>query len=213
MKLSKLSISLLILFSPNLVIAQETETKSGQQICLYKNTNYSGDEHCYEIGEKIDLIGNPNNDQFSSARVPSGLLLRYYKNSSFSDERFTKVDIADFGTFDNEISSFEVERYVPETQVCFYTQNNYSGEERCYDEGANVVLWGVNDSGGITRSRLDNKFRSVRLGANLQVTTYDKSYNESGALPFLESRDKSSDLRHLSQISAFKVEKLTSSYR
>ncbi|WP_333004369.1 beta/gamma crystallin domain-containing protein [Vibrio coralliilyticus] len=133
MNINKLFISPLILFIPTFVIAEEAKVPSGPKVCLYTETNYGGDESCYDIGAKIDLQGKSNNDQFSSVRVPKGLLLRYYKNSNFDhihsnhsgDERVTKEDISDLGIFDNEISSFEVERYVPEEQVCFYDLDDY----------------------------------------------------------------------------------------
>ncbi len=217
MNLNKLIISPCILFIPTFAIAEEPKVPSGPKICLYTEAEYGGSESCYNIGEKVDLIDTHNNDQFSSVRVPRGLLLRYYKNSNFddgnssSDERVAKEDIAHLGSFDNKISSFVVERNVPEEQVCFYTEKNYQGEERCYDEGAEIVLWGTGNSENEERSRLNDKFSSLRIGENLQVTIYDNSYNEAGNSDkgFLVTRDTPNNLHHDNQISSFKVEKLT----
>ena len=153
----------------------------GDQVCVYKDINYQGQEQCYGPGEIADLGALREN--ISSIRVYGRATITVYENTEFRGRsaQFTS-DVSDLGrqmmagntAWSDHIDSLRVTGTsgplnasdrgdrARGDQVCVYKDINYQGAEQCYGAGE------IRDLGELRKN-----ISSIRVYGRATITVYE----------------------------------------
>ena len=135
-------------------------------MCFFTDTQFTGEKLCANEGQRIDVYRDHNslNDKFSSLVVPCGLSVHAYADDGFHGWSMVfEGDVADFESFNDVISSFEVIQR--DNQICFFTGKDFTGEKFCADSGMSIDIYK-------DHSDFNDDFESVTIPNGLGVKAY-----------------------------------------
>jgi hypothetical protein len=145
---------------------------SGQQVCFFTKSDFTGDKLCANEGQRIDVFQDNYslNDKFQSVIVPCGLHVHVYDDDGFHGwNMIYEGDVADFKAFSNVISSFEVIQR--DKEICFFTGKDLTGEKFCAESGMDVDI-------SVDHRDFNDDFESVKIPNGLAVIAYaDDSFH------------------------------------
>lgn len=137
------------------------------EVCLYVDSNYSGNKTCYtHTGYAIGIpFLNENNDTFSSVRVGSNVSLDGYEHVNYKGKHFIFTEDAPLMHIANDVLSSLV--FGPRHEVCFYQHAYFGGEQNCfYFDGDKTIFQHLN-------KQQNDSFSSVKIPSGLRLTAYE----------------------------------------
>ncbi|WP_033849889.1 peptidase inhibitor family I36 protein [Yersinia wautersii] len=169
---------LTLMFSLLIFDAYANEPK----VCFYMDDDYNGESLCAAQGNSVANIPDKWNDRISSIAIPHGLVVTVYNDINFvGDSRSFEADVDFIGNkklnyLNDIISSFEIKK-----AVCFYGENNYTGDSVCLSGGEQFDLY----SGNYPERKqshlvnpLNDDVYSIKVPKGLQTAVYeDDNYN------------------------------------
>ncbi|CNE84961.1 N-acetyltransferase GCN5 [Yersinia nurmii] len=181
------------------------------EICFYKNDNFNGESICAYQGEMEKELSDIFNDQISSIKIPKGMKVTIYQDSSFSGKeqtltQDTNIDELKSLNLHDSISSFKID-----IAACIYNFIHFTGDSMCISPGENVDLYTENiklRNNGKDRLPLNNDaIESIRIPKGIKVEVYKNDGFKAPYFQLIENTDYT-DLEKIglqSQISSIKV--------
>ena len=177
-------------------IGRVNERGRGDQVCVYKDINYMGAEHCYSAGDEITNMGSEGRS-ISSIRLYGRSSVTVFENTNFHgqsveftasvpdlgrrivsgnntwSDRIESLRVASNGQVNNGNSRDVIEmqpnrQQTPRDGICVYSQANYQGRSECYSEGQNI-------SNLYNQGNGNDQISSIRVYGRSGVTVYQDS--------------------------------------
>ena len=145
---------------------QRNQSARADQVCVYKDINYQGAEHCYGAGDEISDL-NDQKKSISSIRVYGRATVTVYENTDFDGHSaLFNSDVSDLGrrmmegsnSWSDRIESLRIigdsgfgfsdrgnsgdyrrnQPQQPRDGICVYDRPNYQGDSECWNQGENI---------------------------------------------------------------------------
>jgi len=166
------------------------------RVCVYKDINYQGAEHCYSAGHEINDLG-AQRKSISSIRVYGRGTVTVYENTSFRGHsaQFTS-DVSDLGqrmmagntAWSDHIDSLRIDgvsgnpngidrrngdfrrdqSQQPRNGICVYDRPNYEGRSECWNQGENI-------SDLASQGNWSEQISSIRIFGRSVATVYQNA--------------------------------------
>lgn len=189
-------IILIIFYNETAITSQNSEllTHIEDEVCFYKDENYSGEFFCLERNNAISKLNNEHNNSISSIKIPLGLAVNIYQDSFYKGESmiiYSNIDMNELKKlgFHDSISSFYIT-----SAACFYTEDKFTGSQYCLAADHSEDFY----------TRTINKFQndsisSIYIPRNMLVSIY-KNDNFNPPYYFIHESMNANGLRKIDML-------------
>lgn len=143
-----------------------TPTPAANEVCFYRDANFTGDAFCIETGRASFSLPGAWNDVISSIRIGANASVIVCGDPNLAGWCQTYADDVNLTSFrNNSISSYRTVAFggaPPSARVCFFENAGFTGASFCVDDGQTYAT---------LPAGWDNRITSIRVeqGASVQV--------------------------------------------